>query len=195
MAEPGEQRVSCGMPVGVVVDLEAVQVEQHEGCLGLLHCREVGEQPAAVAEPREGVGGGIDGAGADHPEVLLEDERHPRDYRDDAGGREHEREHVHVAKVAVDEDRETDSAEAGRKDERTPGLNADVGDRRPLPGSECDERRGEHPTRVEDRALPVRVIGDLHEVGRVGDREEQAAGHEQCPTAAEPPRTSPSRRP
>ena len=30
VAEPGEQRVSCRVPVGVVVDLEPVQVEQHE---------------------------------------------------------------------------------------------------------------------------------------------------------------------
>ena len=37
LAEPGEQRVSCRVPVGVVVDLEAVQVEQHER--GLRLCR------------------------------------------------------------------------------------------------------------------------------------------------------------
>ena len=88
------------MPVGVVVDLEAVQVEQHERGLGLVDRGQVGEQLAAVAEPGQGVRRGLDAAGADHAQVLLEDQRHPPDHRHDTGCRQHEREQVHLPEVA-----------------------------------------------------------------------------------------------
>ena len=76
------------MTEGVVVGFEAVEVQQHEGCFGGFRRGQVCEQLAPVAEPREGVGRRIDPARAEHPQVLLEDQRHADDYRYNTGRRE-----------------------------------------------------------------------------------------------------------
>ena len=54
---------------------------------------------------------------ADHPQVLLEDQRHPRDHRHHTRGRKHEREQVHLAEGGVDEHGQPDRAEGGRENE------------------------------------------------------------------------------
>ena len=103
------------------------------------------------------------------------------------GRREHERKHVYLAKGGIDQHSEADCAEGGGKDERTPGLNPDTRDRPRLPdGGNRHDRRAEHPGHVDDPA-GVGLVGDLEEVRRVPDRQEQVADHQERPATAEPP--------
>ncbi|MEO8688662.1 MAG: hypothetical protein ABI611_10635, partial [Solirubrobacteraceae bacterium] len=82
LAHPDQQGVAGRVPVGVVVGLEPVEVEDRQAsgtlCRGLRgHALEVARQGAAVAEPGERVGGGLLAAGREHPEVVPEGEREP----------------------------------------------------------------------------------------------------------------------
>ena len=147
---------------------------------------QVGEQLATVAEPGQGVRRGLDAAGSDHPQVLLEDQRHPPDHRHHTGRGQHEREHVHLVKGGIDQHGQPDRAEGGREDKRTPGLNPDTRDRPRLPDGDRHDRRAEHPGHVDDPA-GVGLVGDLEEVRRVPDRQEQVADQQERPATAEPP--------
>ena len=185
-AKPREKCVSRRVAVRVVVDLEAVQVEQHERRLALLQRHQVGEQLAPVAETREGVGGRVDPAQAEHPQVLLEDQGHARDHCCDTRSRKREREQVHGAEVVVDEHEKPDDAEGGGKDECAPVLNAHTRLGPRLPDCKRDDGRGDNPAGIDD-AVAVVAGRCLEDVRDVCDPEEQEAEQQQRPAAAEPP--------
>jgi hypothetical protein len=85
-AELREQQVSGHMPVGVVVGLESVEVEQHEGAAGFIvqRRREIELELAPVAQTGQGVRGGLDPARGEQRVVLAQRERHADE--DDAQG-------------------------------------------------------------------------------------------------------------
>ena len=107
--EVREQPVARGMAEGVVVLLEAVEVEHREqpGALGGgdgERAVEVEQQPPAVVEPGQHVGLGLDALELEQPRVLGEE-------RDEADDREHERRH------GEDGGRGVEVADAARPDE------------------------------------------------------------------------------
>ena len=115
-AEPVQQRVARRVAEAVVVGLEAVEVEEREqhgplrGGLGGQPL-EVGEQRAPVAEAGEGVGRGLDLAGAERAQVLAEGELEAQDGGRDGGGGQPQRGLVHAVVVVVDEQAERDQRE------------------------------------------------------------------------------------
>ena len=171
--EPGEKRVSRRVAVGVVVGLEAVQVEQHEGRAA---------RDPSIARGRSGrrrlpspVRASVTPPPARHEQMnpLPESEhgsaRSPsRLPRRPAGARR-----VEPVEVVLDEDREADRGEHGRHREGLPALLADLAEPAPgLPGRARDQhRRIGQP--VSSRVPSGSVPGDLVQVDAVGDREGQ----------------------
>ena len=106
-AEADEQRVARGVAEGVVVVLEAVEVEQHEheraGVVGLgQHRLEVAGQRAAVAEPGQRVGHRLVARRAQDRDVVAEGQHQPRHHRDERERGQRDRERVEVGQAAVD---------------------------------------------------------------------------------------------
>ncbi len=80
--ESGQERIAGAVPVGVVVALEAVEVEQHERVwsrvrVALGHLGEIRFQLSPVGQPREWVGQRLHPALAEKSVVLAERQRHP----------------------------------------------------------------------------------------------------------------------
>ena len=102
-AEADEQRVAGGVAEGVVVVLEAVEVEQDEhervGVVGLgQHALEVAGQRAAVAEPGQRVRHRLVARRAQDRDVVAEGQHQPRHHRDEREGGQRDRERVEAAR-------------------------------------------------------------------------------------------------
>ena len=181
------------MAEGVVVVLEAVEVEQHEhdraGVVGVGHeLGELAQERAAVAEPGQRVGQRLVARGAQHRDVLAEGQHQPRHDRDQRQRAQPHRDRVHVSQAAVDQHRQADRAEPERHgDEAQP-----VGHRGPshhgrLPGGERDQEQAERPADVVPGGRGQRARDGLDEVEGVGDPEHADAGAQRHPRAVEPP--------
>jgi len=130
---------------GVVVALEAVEVEQHEhlGCaFGLA---EILEQPPAVPQACEGVRQRLTPARPDQPQVVAEDEDQAEDQRADADRAESQGECVDTRTVVVDENSKARDAEERRRREELPALDPGAQACLGSPGGERQERQGEQP--------------------------------------------------
>ncbi len=187
--EPLQEHIAREMTEGVVVGLEPVEVEEHER-RRLRHRLEVGDQLAAVREPRQRVGTSLDSAPGDHRQILSEDHGHPPEHRDQAGSGEREREEVDPGEVVVDEHCNRDDAEGRGEDEDVPcGRRSAPAsrERRLLPAGERHHRGADHPAGVEDRSRLVGAIGDPEEVEAVRDPEDHDAEREQNPSSTELP--------
>ena len=174
-AEPVQQRVAGRVAEGVVVGLEAVEVEEREqhGPLGRGvggQPLEVGEQRAPVAEAGQGVGRGLDLARAERAQVLAEGQREAQHGGRDGGGGEPQRDLVQPVVVVVDEQAERDQRERGGHDEHAAAQPARVEPLGGAAGGDRDEHIGGGPARVEQRVLAVGADRHLVQVDRVGDR-------------------------
>ena len=118
--EAHEQRVAGDVAEGVVVGLEAVEVEEHErhrtGMAASNEVLEHAQHQAAVAEARERVGQRFVARGVQEREVLGEHQRaaghgrKQREGREDAGGRQQ------ITEPADDHQRDRGEAEDARHD-------------------------------------------------------------------------------
>ena len=124
--EPGQQRIAGSVAEGVVVALEAVEIEEHER-LGVELVGvgdgdvQIPHQPPAVAQAREAVGQRVQGAVAQHPDVLHEGENRAHGAQDERGRRQHHRGGRHVAEGGVDEQHQGQDDEAQRQDDDLEG--------------------------------------------------------------------------
>ena len=190
LAEASEQGISGGMAEGIVVVLEAVEVEHGEDMRRLLledGCQVV-EQLPAVPETREGIGASLVAGAGEHLHVLRE--RHREAYEDgqDGGRREDEREGVDGPEVVVHEHGERQEAAADRRDEHRPALEA--GANRPpgwLPRRPGEQHAAADPAQVGCAAGNVRAGCRLEQVQTVADREDEQTGGDQCPRSADSP--------
>ena len=181
VAEAGEQRVAGGVAVGVVVALEAVEVEEQDGVALMRagHARgvvDVEQQAAAVAESGERIGEGFGAAAGDEGEVLGEGEAHSRQDACDRGDGEGVGGGVDRGFEGVlGEEREGDEAERPGHDEQAATVEGDVG-RGPgrLPGGPAEGDGGGGPEGVEDGGA-CRPGGRGVQRGAVGDGGEQQA--------------------
>ena len=194
-AQAGEQRVAGGVAVGVVVLLEAVEVEEHERhrvldgrkrklALEVLH------QAAAVVQARQRVCQRLVLAGLEHALVGPEGERHSDDHerqreqaKDDGGL-------VERVEVLVGEQAERQQRAGGGHDDHPQA--GQVGARRlggGLPGGRADQQRGDWPEQVEQAALDVGPLGHLDQVDPVGHGHRHHSGGDQHPGAARAPGT------
>ena len=92
LAEAREQRIAGGMAEGIVVVLEAVQVEHGEDMRRLLlegRC-EVVEQLPAIPQTGEGIGASLVAGAGEHVHVLRERHREAHEHGQDGRRREHE---------------------------------------------------------------------------------------------------------
>ena len=184
-AEPGQQRVAGRVPVGVVVVLEAVEVEHQQHVRHRLGQRVVERavQREAVAEPRERVRARLDARADEVGAAGPVGEREPDERRGERGGGEPEREQVDPLEVVVDEQREARQREPDRRDDAGQLVAGGAPAHGGLPRGEADQQRAQRPADVEQRPGGVRALGDLHEVDRVGDGEDGDARAEEQPAA------------
>ena len=190
-AEAREQGVARRVAEGVVIGLEAVEVEQREqhepvgvGDVAV----HVAHQRAPVAEPGEGIRQRLVTARREHGEVLGEGDAQAQDHGHHRRGGEREGDGVDAVKMVVHQ-----HGQAGRADDRgdreqRPALDARTGRADGgLPGSQRQQREGDRPAGVEERFLDVGAVRRLVQVDRVDDRERDQAGGDQGPRTARPP--------
>ncbi len=193
-AEAGEEDVARRMAEGVVVVLEAVEVEQGE------RDRRLGDrlreglveragQCAAVAEAGERVGQGLAARGVQHADVLAERQRQADHHEDQRRGGERDGQRVEVAHRAVDQQLERDATGDQRRGEQAQAVRgcATTAQRRSLPGGDGDQEEPGPPAGVEPAAGLVGALRGAHEVHRVREPEHQDAAGEQHPGAVQPP--------
>ena len=192
-----QQRVAGGVPEGVVVALEAIQVVEHvrshvspaaraaAGDLEVLH-----QQPA-VADAGERVGQRQASRAGEHRDVLAHRRRQVHAHREHGRRREHQggwRE-PGVEEVAVDQHPQRGEQRERGHGHQAPVLHPPPPRPRPgRPGGERQQHRGERPQALRPVVRPVGVGGRLVEVRRVGHRRDRQAGGEQQP---HPPRAPP----
>jgi len=93
---------------GVVVGLEAVQVEQQQGERALQRragevALEIGHQAAPVAQPGERIHQGLLAAGGQQPRAVAEGHRHPQHHEAERGGGQAECHDAQAREVVVGE--------------------------------------------------------------------------------------------
>ncbi len=93
LGQPREERVARRVPVGVVVALEAVEIEEAQharrGVAGPLELgREVEDQQAAIAQAGELIGEALYAHPPDHAQVLAEGQGGAEDDRQNRCGRQ-----------------------------------------------------------------------------------------------------------
>jgi len=107
-AEAGEQRISGGMAEGVVVPLEAVEVEDHQQAAwrvrSVEQAIEIRQEPSAISETGQRVGDRFVPGELEEPAVLAEGHCEPDDDREQRRRRQAEGEQVDPVEVVVDED-------------------------------------------------------------------------------------------
>ena len=186
-SESCQERVPGGVTEGVVVALEAVQVEQNEHLGNPFELRQILEQPATVSEARECVGQRFAPAAPNHQEVVAEDKNEAEYQGPDTGCAENQRQEMDPAPVVVDEDAKSCQAEDGGRRQELPALDsgaqADLGS----PRGKGEQTQSEQPTHVEKRPGHVCVCRNPEEVERVCDGEAGEPGGDQHPLAAGPP--------
>ena len=192
-AEAAQQQVAGRVAEGVVVGLEAVEVEQREhGGLGLVGgepALELGDQRAAVAQPGQRVAGRLVAARAQHPRVLAERPAEPHhDGEDAAGGRPHR---ALVEPLVVVGHQQPGRAQPGDQrdgEEAAVGNGPRVEPARALPRRRAHEHHARGPGGVEHAADLVGAVGDAPEVDRVRHPEQREAADDRRPgaPAAEP---------
>ena len=190
LREPREQGVARRVAEGVVVGLEAVEVEEHEHGGGAAGERrlEVDHQLAPVPDPGQRVGLGLDARGGEEVELVAERDAHPGDHGQDRRGRQDDGGRVQALELAVDEDRERDHAEDGRHSEQPDALEPDGAELTGgLPGRRGEQEHRERPARVEDRHLVRDPADRLVEVRAVREREHGGAADDAEPRAVEAP--------
>jgi len=117
----------------VVVDLEPVEVEQHqhervpdvrlaEVVLDLLH-----EAPS-IPKPRQRVGERLLAAALEQSQLLAEGEDGAPDHGGERSRSQHERKRAEPLEVVVDEEPESDRCEGRGQSERRPAFGADLRD-------------------------------------------------------------------
>ena len=153
-AQPHEQRVAGGVAEGVVVVLEAVEVEEHEHdrarVVGLGQQRgELARQRAAVAEAGQRVGQRLVARGAQHRDVLAERQHQPRHHRDQRQRGERHGDRVEVGQAAVDQHRQADRAEPERHGDEAQPVGRRRAAARPA-GCHDGERDQQQPERPAD---------------------------------------------
>ena len=173
------------MPEGVVVALEAVEVEEHDDGrrdgLAAESPLEVGEELASIAEARQCVGGRLVARQLEEPAVLAEGPDQSYDDEEQGRGRERDGQDVHGPEVVVHEDPGRDHRTHRRHREEWAPL-----DLQPVarvvrqPGGRCDEEHRGRPQHVDPGAGHVGARRRLEEVDGVGGggREEPKPEHE-----------------
>jgi hypothetical protein len=203
--EAGQEGVAGEVAEGVVVVLEAVEVEEQEDprravARGLQLDLEVAHELAAVAQAGQRVRERLAAAGGDHPQVLREGHGHAHEERDDGQARERDGERVQRRELIGDDDAGRGEPEDGRHQQDEAAVQARLVEaRRPGRGErESEQRRG--PDRVEQGALDVRALGEPDEERGVAHRGEgeRAADDRPRPPGRQPVRaksatTKPSR--
>ena len=190
-AEAAEQRVARRVAEGVVVALEAVQVEEAEqhGLAAVERAVEVLHQPPAVAEPGERVGDRVVAAGLQHPRVGPEGHAHPHHREEQRRGGQPDREVAEPVDVVEGEQAERQHGAAGgqrgrRAGRRGAARRAGAAARPPTPSAA-------RPPATACRcgaALDVGAVGERGEVeGVAGARREHARAQQQ-PLAVGAPR-------
>jgi hypothetical protein len=180
--EPHEQRVAGRVAEGVVVALEAVEVDEDEpgGCgQSLQRAVEVVEQPAPVAEAGELVGQRVAPRGAEHGAVGGEREREPRHDRGHRGGLQHAGDHAEVQRLVVGADRDGDDRGADREGEHAEAGR--VGHRRlpaRLPRRDRDQQDRDGVRQVEQAAGRPAALDRLDDIQAVGGGEQHERGAE-----------------
>ncbi|HEX6714707.1 MAG TPA: hypothetical protein VF066_15050 [Thermoleophilaceae bacterium] len=186
-AELREQQVACHVPVRVVVGLEPVEVEQHEGARGVVvqRQRKIELQLAPVAQTGQGVRGGLDPARGEQRVVLAQRERHPDEHDAQRGGGQAQGDGVEVQRDAQREDPE--------RERPAPDRNEQAGAGRRRPGRRRARRQRGGPREADhaggrqgvgDRAHRPLGAGHVHQVRRL-HRDDRGA--QRCPQAVEPP--------
>jgi hypothetical protein len=187
--QPRQQPVSGGVAEGVVVLLEAVEVEQHDRArfLGRGAGQLIGHvvhQAAPVAQPRERVGASLLVDAIDHPLILGEHERGPHEHEYERRGRERERHAVHPVEVVVGEQDQAREAARERHEHHAQALvRGPLGPGGGLP-RRCAHEQGRHrPERLEQRVVVVGPLDRLHQVDPVGHGRQREAEADQDPAA------------
>ena len=191
-AEALQERIAGHVAEGVVVLLEAVEVEEREGAPvggrrlvgGVL---QVAHQGAAVGQAGEAVGQRLAPAGAQQAQVLAEEHAAAGAGDEQRPGGQQRGGQVHGGELADDEHRERDGGEGGGQGQRAPGDLLDVAPRRGLPRGGRGQRRAQGPQRVDPRARDVGPEGRLVAEDRVGDDVGELAEAEQQPRAVHAP--------
>jgi hypothetical protein len=180
------------MAEGVVVLLEAVEVEEREGApVGgrrlLRRVLEVAHQRAAVGQAGEAVGERLVAARTQEAEVLAEEHAAARAGDEQRPGGQQRRGEVHGGELADHEDGEGDGREGGGQRQRPAGDLLDPPARRGLPRGERRQRRPQGPQRVDPRPRDVGAHGRLVAEHRVGDDVGELPEPEQQPRAVRAP--------
>ena len=184
------------MPEGVVVGLEAVEVEHHQEAhrAGPRRPRrqrpEVLHQAAAIGEPGQRVGERLVHA---LPQVQLgfaEGERHPRHHRQQGRQRQH-RGAGRDREVAVGEE---DADRRQRRERRHQGDPEPSRAAAPAhggrqPGSGGEQQDAERPGGVEQAVFDVGALGGLQQVDDVGAGEDDKPEPERQPAQPRAPAT------
>ncbi len=188
--ELGEDLVAGGVAEGVVVALETVEVEQHQGCRFLLGATTAGAEvdlhPALVAEPGQGVGPHL----LQQALVLADADPEPGDDRDQGCRPERGGQPRRVIEVLHREEGDHHRREEGGDHQLAPAVETSHRlDRvRPLlPALGPETGRGEQVDRFDPVAGGEAGVGRLQGVGDIGDGEQGEPRQQQRPGLSRAP--------
>ncbi len=186
--EAGQQRVARGVAEGVVVALEAVEVEEGQCARplsdavreGLL---EVGHERPPVGQPGQPVLERLAAAATDQQHVLAQGDAAADEGEHDGRRGEADGEVGNVAQVGGHQHTEGgEREEPGQRDHR-PAVRTPLAPVAPLPGRGRHEQRSSRPQRIDERAGEVGACGLLEEEDRVRHGDRGQAEAEQQPRA------------